>query len=566
YDAVDADAAVYVRKIVVRNLRSDARDIKLFLHHDFALYGSGIGDTAMFDPFTRSIIHYKARRFVLINCDGGVGEYACGKSALTGAEGTWSDAEDGALSMTAVAQGAVESTIAIPLHLEASGTSTVLYWICAGRTYDEVRGLDARVREETAARLLSRTGSHWYTWVNKPGGDFTDLPDEIADLYRRSLLVINTQCDRGGAVLAANDSDIEWGHNDHYSYMWTRDAAFVCDAMDRAGFPEITRRFLRFANEIVTGDGYFLHKYNPDGSPAPLWQAWVGEDGKPRLPIQEDETALVIWLVARHYERTRDLELLRAVYERLVVRAADFLVRHRDAETCLPLPSFDLWEERYGTFTFTCATVWAGLNAAAELANLFNEQDRRAVYAKAAAELRDAMKKHLWLEDESRFGRGLGDPTVDASTFAVFYFGVFPPSTAMVEGTLRAIRERLTVQTEIGGIARYENDPYHRISSEPSRVPGNPWIICTLWLAEHAIATATSVDELQSALDAVRWARSKTTESLVLPEQIDPYDGQPLSVAPLTWSHAQLVSVVHGYLDALRRLRAQNERERALTF
>ncbi|HEX2121489.1 MAG TPA: glycoside hydrolase family 15 protein, partial [Thermoanaerobaculia bacterium] len=185
YDAVDADAAVYVRKIVVRNLRSDARDIKLFLHHDFALYGSGIGDTAMFDPFTRSIIHYKARRFVLINCDGGVGEYECGRSALTGAAGTWSDAEDGVLSMTAVAQGAVESTIAIPLHLEASGTSTVLYWICAGRTYDEVRVLDARVREESAARLLSRTGSHWYTWVNKPGGDFTDLPDEIADLYRR---------------------------------------------------------------------------------------------------------------------------------------------------------------------------------------------------------------------------------------------------------------------------------------------------------------------------------------------------------------------------------------------
>jgi glucoamylase len=57
YDAVDPDANVYVRKVVVRNLRDDGRDIKLFLHHDFALYGSGIGDTAMFDPETRSIIH-----------------------------------------------------------------------------------------------------------------------------------------------------------------------------------------------------------------------------------------------------------------------------------------------------------------------------------------------------------------------------------------------------------------------------------------------------------------------------------------------------------------------------
>jgi len=564
YDAVDPDRNVYIRKIVVRNLRDEPRDVKLFFHHDFALYGSGIGDTAMFDPATGSVIHYKSKRFVLINCDAGIAEYACGRSALTGAVGTWSDAEDGALSMSAIAQGAVESAIGVPLRLEANGSTTIFYWICAGRTYDEVRTLDEEVRRETAARVLARTGSHWYTWVNKPDRDLSDLPDEIIDLYRRSLLVISTQCDRDGAVLAANDSDIQWGHNDHYSYMWTRDAAMVCDAMDRAGFPEITRRFLLFANDVIRDDGFFLNKYNPDGSPAPLWHPWV-RDGATQLPIQEDETALVIWLVARHYARTRDLELLRAVYKRLVVNAADFLVRYRDEERGLPLPSFDLWEERQGTFTFTCATVWAGLNAAAELANLFNEQDRRAIYAKAAADVRDAMKKYLWLEQESRFARGFAldgslDTTVDASTFATFYFGAFPASSAMVESTMRAVRERLWVQTETGGIARYENDPYHRISGETARVPGNPWILCTLWLAEHRIAAATSVAELQPALDLVRWARAKATPSLILPEQIDPYDGQPLSVAPLTWSHAQVVSVVHAYLDALRKLRGVSNR------
>ncbi|HWW63059.1 MAG TPA: glycoside hydrolase family 15 protein, partial [Thermoanaerobaculia bacterium] len=82
YDAVDADANVYVRKIVVRNLREEARTIKLFLHQDFSLYGNAIGDTAMFDPESRSIIHYKAKRYMLINvaCDDetGISEYACG--------------------------------------------------------------------------------------------------------------------------------------------------------------------------------------------------------------------------------------------------------------------------------------------------------------------------------------------------------------------------------------------------------------------------------------------------------------------------------------------------------
>jgi glucoamylase len=559
YDTVDPDAPVYLRKIVVRNLRDEARDLKLFLHHDFALYGNRIGDTVMFDPVSGGIVQYKVRRYVLVNCEGGVTEYACGR-ALAG-EGTWADAADGVLSMTAIAQGAVDATIAIPLHLDANGSATAFHWICAGRTDAEVRALDASVRTEGPAHLLARSGSHWYTWVNKPGLDLSDLPDEIIDFYRRSLLVVATQCDRGGAVIAANDSDITWGHNDHYSYLWMRDAAFVCDAMGRAGFPELTRRFLLLAKDVLRDDGYFLHKYNPDGSPAPLWQPWV-RDGKPQLPIQEDETALVIWLLARHYERTRDLELLRDVYARLVVSAADFLVRFRDDATGLPLPSFDLWEERFGTFTFTCASVWAGLTAAAELANLFNEQERRATYQKAAADLRDAMKKHLWIDEESRFARGLVlngdalelDPAVDASTFAVFYFGVFPPSSAMVEGTMRAVREKLWVHTDIGGVARYEDDAYHRIYEE-ERVAGNPWILTTLWLAEHVIAKATTVEGLQRALDLVRWARARATPALILPEQVDPHSGEPLSVAPLTWSHAQVISIVHGYLEALHRLR-----------
>lgn len=574
HDAVDPDANVFLRKMVVRNTRPEARQVKLFLHHDFNLYGNGIGDTAMYDPETRSVIHYKARRYLLINAavDGepGITEYACGRSGIGGAEGTWRDAEDGELSMTPIAQGAVDSTIAVTLKLESLGSATVLYWICAGREYDEVCALDRRVRDEGPSRALSRAGSYWYTWVNKPGDDLSELPDEIIELYRRSLLIIRTQCDNDGAVLAANDSDIQWGHNDHYSYMWARDAAFVCDAMDRAGFPEITRRFLRFAERVIRDEGYFLHKYNPDGSFAPLWHPWV-RNGRPQLPIQEDETALVVWLIARHYDRTRDLELLRSIYDRLVVKPADFLARYRDPETRLPQPSFDMWEERQGIFTFTCAAVHAGLAAAADIARMFNDQERHARYSSAATEVRDAMVKYLWIEEEGRFARGFVlrdeeltlDTTVDASCFALFHLGVFPPATQFVGGTMEAIRERLWVQTETGGVARYEGDAYHRISGESQRVPGNPWLICTLWLAEHAVARARSVAELQSALDLVRWARSKASTSLVLPEQIDPYDGQALSVAPLTWSHAQVVSVVRAYVDAMRLMRASGSENSA---
>jgi glucoamylase len=570
HDGVDADSNVYLRKIVVRNARSEKRTVKIVLHHDLNLYASAIGDTAMYDPAFRGLIHYKARRYFLINAqhgdEAGIDEYECGRSGVGGTEGTWRDAEDGKLSLTAIAQGTVDSTIAMTVDLEPNGSSTVLYWICAGRRYREVREMDKRVRAEGASRVLARTAAYWYTWANKSSEILEGLADEVEDLYKRSLLVVRTQADNGGAVLAANDSDIQWGHNDHYSYTWARDAAIVCDAMDRAGYPELTRRFLSFAYDVIHDEGYMLHKYNPDGSFAPLWNPWI-RDGKPQLPIQEDETALVLWLVWRHYERTRDIELVRAVYDRLVVKPSDFLLRFRDAETGLPLPSYDMWEERLGVFTFTCAAVSAGLSAAAKLAHLFNDQERRESCEKAAEEVRDAMLRHLWIEEEARLARGLVvvdgggmelDRTVDASTFGVFYFDVLPPTSAVVTGTMQAMRDRLSVKTEVGGIARYEADSYHRISADTDLVPGNPWLMCTLWLAEHIIAGATTAAELQPALDIVRWARSKAPSSLVLPEQIDPFNGSALSVAPLTWSHAQVVSVVRGYVDRLRKLRTSS--------
>jgi len=566
YDVVDADANLYVRKIVVRNLRDTARIVKLFFHHDFNLYGNASSDTAYFDPDSRSIIHYKSKRYFLINCATeetlGIEEYACGRSGIGGNEGTWRDAEDGKLSMNGIQQGAVDSTVAITLNVEPNGNATAFYWICAGVRYGDVRELDAGIIRDTPSRVIARSASLWYTWVNKGSEDLRDLPDEVIELYRRSILVIRAHCDRDGGIVAACDSDIEWGHNDHYSYVWPRDAAIVSDAVDRAGFPEVARRFLTFANDTISNSGYFLHKYTPDGSLAPSWNAWV-RNGHKQLPIQEDETALVVWLLGRHYDRNRDLDFIRSVYKRLVTQPVDFMIAYRDPETRLPLPSFDMWEERYGVFTFTCSAVCAAMNAAADLANLFNDQERRAQCLKVAAEIRDAMVQHLWIEDESRFARGLTaregkmqlDRTIDASLFATFYFDVFPAESAMVEGTMRAIRDKLWVQTEIGGVARYEDDSYQRVADAGTPVPGNPWIICTLWLAEHAIARATTVAELQSALDLVRWVRSRARPSLVLPEQIHPFTGGPLSVSPFTWSHAQVISVVRGYLESLRNLR-----------
>ena len=99
-------------------------------------------------------------------------------------------------------------------------------------------------------------------------------------------------------------------------------------------------------------EGYLLHKFNPDGSFGSSWHPWIRE-GKPALPIQEDETALVLWALHEHFKIYKDESFINSLTERLIRPAARFMLKYRIADTGLPRESYDLWEERYGVLTFT---------------------------------------------------------------------------------------------------------------------------------------------------------------------------------------------------------------------
>lgn len=81
-------------------------------------------------------------------------------------------------------------------------------------------------------------------------------------------------------------------------------------------------------------------------------------------------------------------------------------------------------------------------------------------------------------------------------------------------------------------------------------------IICTLWFACYDIATATSLEQLVSARRTLRWVADHSLPSGLLPEQLNPYDGSPVSVAPLTWSHATYIDTVLKYVAKYEQLQA----------
>jgi len=569
HDTVDFEHNIFVREAHVTDTSGKARQVRLFFHQDFHISENDIGDTAFYDPRSESVIHYKKNRWFLVNVCGthllGVNAWSIGNKEVNGNEGTFRDAEDGNLGCNPIAQGSVDSTIQLTLDLQPRGTEIGHFWMCFGQTYEEVIELDNRVRNKRPESFISRNQNYWRLWVNPEYVDYLNLPTKVVDLFKRSLLVIRTQVDDGGAIIAANDHDIAAFARDTYSYMWPRDGALVANALSRAGYFGQCYKFFAFCSDVIKPEGYLLHKYNPDKSLASSWHPWV-QNGKIELPIQEDETALVIWSLWQHFRRNRDVEIIKPFYSALVSHGAEFLVRYRDEVTNLPNPSYDLWEERYGVHLFTVASVIGGLTAAAHFAHALGELEQHRRWQEAAEEVQAAMIKHMWSEKDNRFCRmatrtadGYSlDMTVDASMYAIFAFAGMPTSDAKVKATMKAIKDRLWVKTDVGGCARYEDDYYHQVTKDIANVPGNPWFICTMWLAQYEIASAHSQEHLREAVKLLEWVADRALPSGVLAEQVHPYTNEPLSVSPLTWSHATLVTCVLEYLEKRRKLMAEN--------
>ncbi len=572
HDAIDFHRDIYMREAIVENLSQKEREIRLFFHHDFNINENSVGDTAYFRPDDHSLVHYKGERYFFINvcteekC--GWDEYATGIKGREGSEGTWRDAEDGKLSGNPISQGSVDSTGAIHLTLKGGAKMHVSYWIAMGENYSQVKELNYRLLNKGFHEFLNRTINYWNIWSNKDARDFDGLPEGVISLFKKSLLMIRAHVDECGAIVAAADSDVLKFNRDTYCYVWPRDGALAAYALDKAYYPGLSVPFYYFCRLTITTEGYMLHKYNPDKSLGSSWHPWAGQH-PPILPIQEDGTALVIWSLWKHFLVYRDIEALKELYRPLIIRAGNFLKRYRDTATGLPFASYDLWEERKGIFSFTTGTVYGGLQGAAYFAQAFGEMALADEYLKAADEIKAACDKYLWSEKDGRFLRGLlmnkesftPDNTIDASSvFGLYYFGMYEADDPRIVSTMHAVKEKLWVPTKIGGIARYEKDNYYLDSKYSGKVPGNPWIISTLWYAEWLIKKAKTLSDLNEGLQMLQWVVERAQPSGLLSEQLHPEAGTPLSICPLTWSHATFVLSVLEYLEKKEQLERKSEK------
>lgn len=561
-DVVYNEKNIFIRKIKVTNLDEQAKDLKIAFAHQFELYESHRGDTSYWDPKKGVLIHYKGRRIFLINARvdaQGFDDYSVGLFQIEGKEGSHKDAEDGVLSKNSIEHGLVDSVGMVSVALGGSQEKTVYYWIAVSKFMEEVYDMDEYVLKKTPSYLIKTTQDFWRAWANKQNFTFYQLDDTVVSLFKKSVLIIRTHVDENGAIIASGDSDMLKGGRDTYSYMWPRDGALTAIALDRAGYTTVTKKFFEFCNDVITEDGYFMHKYRSDKSLGSSWHPWV-RGGKAELPIQEDEVALVIWALWNHYSYSKDLEFIERVYNSLIKKAAGFMTSHVFEKSGLPKPSYDLWEEKWGIHTFTCSAVYGSLICAAKFAKMLGKTEDKDRFTAAAQQTREAILKYLWDDKEKLFYKMINfvnsdtiiDRTLDTSSiYGIYKFGVLEKDDKRLVAAIKVLEDRLANDKTIGGIPRYEGDKYYRLHSD---VAGNPWIITTLWLAQYYIAAAKNEKGLGVARQWLRWVVQYALPSGVLSEQLDPYSGQQLSASPLTWSHAEYVVTVIEYLEKLREL------------
>lgn len=557
-DVVHNEADVFFRSFVIGNERDDDREIKIFFSQQFRINESRRGDTCFYDPRVGAVMHYKGDVKLLVNLfhkDQQFSEYSIGLFDIEGKEGTFHDAVDGVLGMNPIEHGSAESVIGYTLPIKAGGHEEVFYWVVCAPTVDEAHALNAHVLDETPEVLMRSTENYWKAWLDKDGRDLSLLSKDLKNLYHRSLTTIRIHTDNGGGIIASSDTDMLHHGRDTYSYVWPRDASIIAHALDRTGYHDIAKRYFSFMAGRLEAGGYLMHKYSVDGLLGSSWHPWM-VDGQVKLPIQEDETALTMYMLWRHYELAHDLEFIESLYNSFIEPAAEWMCEYMEPVLGLPDNSYDLWEEKYGIHTYTAAATYGALQAAASFANLLGKQDAARQSAAVAQRIKQSIMEHLYDDELGMFVKLAHEPergdtefdrTLDMSSFfGPVYFGVIEPDDERMIRAYETVERELRVQSESQGYVRYEGDSYYRMLDADSP---NPWVITTLWMAQYHIMKANTIEELKPAYEILEWTCSHATTSGVLAEQMHPRTREHLSTAPLTWSHAEFVITVDEYIN-----------------
>lgn len=522
-DFILTEHDVLIRRWRINNLSGQTVSLKLWQYSNFAVNERLRYNTTKYLNELNGILHYQDKTYIAIFSSKRVEAFQCGMDTKEGIGNFDLNYRAQDMSTSGVLRWDLGD-------VSAYGHVDIDLYLVAGDSDDSILEVAGFLKARDVSLLEKGFYERWRKMYEN--GCLKVGDERINELYKRSVMVFHLLSHSGlGGILAAPEVDEDFAYCGGYGFCWGRDAAYVANAIDVAGYHDITRKFYYWSASAQCSDGSWAQRYYLDGSVAPNWG------------LQVDETGSILWGMWKHYEATGSLEFLRDMWKS-IKRGADFLISYRDSHTGLPSDCYDIWEERIGQHTYSAATVYGGLISASKAAEKIGFYEDAERWAAVAEDMKRAIEKFCWDSISGRFARSIRidngtlikDFTADVSLLGLVYpFGVFEARDERMISTARLIEKRLW-SPKIGGLKRYENDTY---------MGGNPWILTTLWLAYYY----TLIDEDEKARDLFEWAVSHATPMGLFPEQIHRNTGKPAWVIPLTWSHAMFVLVLKRLMD-----------------
>ncbi len=521
-DFVLPEVNILVRNFLFKNTSSEDVFLRFFYYNDLAISETDIDDAAYYLPQSDVIIHYKRNIYFLYGSQTRSSGHQCGVHGED--SDAFNDVYDSKLSGGSLVlydgSRAVNSCLSWDVGNVQNGEKknlTVL--IALGSNEKEVLKSFEENRQIEIEALAKRTEDYWRKWIGSFTRDFGN--EKTNKTMRRSLLLLKLLIDKNhGGIVAAPCMEPE------YRFCWPRDATYDAYALDRCGFHEESEKFYKWCQRAQEKEGGLYQRYYIEAKlRGPCWSSQI------------DEIATVIWGMKKHFDLTRDYRFLESVWS-TVKQAANFICDSIDPKTYFA-ESVGLWEERFGSHTYSNAAVCNALKTAAKIAELLGQNKLSQKWFSLHENTRSSLLNSAWDNEKKRFIKTINprDDNLDVSLLGLaFPFEVLPADEDRMKKTAFAVEQAFSYP--VGGIGRYPEDSYYG---------GNPWILSTLWLALY-YEKLGDTDRMEQL---IAWAIDRATNLDLLPEQVDKTNGFPISAVPLAWSHAFFISAVIG-LDDLR--------------
>jgi GH15 family glucan-1,4-alpha-glucosidase len=462
--------------------------------------------------------------------------------------------EDGSISAVAGPERMILRTSA---SLRGEDLTTVgEFTVHAGESVPFVLSYGSPIERPPSAidpsEALARTEGFWRDWSDR-------CPDvgPWTDAVKRSLITLKalTYAPTGGIVAAATTSlpeQLGGVRNWDYRYCWLRDASFTLLALMNLGYLDEAQAWRDWLLRAVAGRPEQLQiMYGVAG------ERWLPELIVPWLPGYERSVPVRVGNnAAEQLQLDVFGEVVDAMFQALKAgmqppeRARALrstLLDH--LSTVWREPDEGIWEVRGGRQHFVHSKVmaWVAFDRAAHelVARTFNDSTER--WRALADKIHLEICERGFDRDLGCFVQAYGSKRLDASLLLMPLVGFLPASDPRVQGTLRAIEQKLLIESEF--VLRYEPENL----SDGLPLGEGAFLACSFWLVGNYILQGRHGD----AQRLFERLLSRCNDVGLMAEEFDPVTGRMLGNFPQAYSHVGLINCA---VNLARQRRLADER------